>query len=60
MKNFVLTIISAFATIVCGGEPGFRAGAALSNITPKMGVPLDGTIMQTGPAKHVHDELWVR
>lgn len=39
---------------------GLRAGAALSNITPKMGVPLDGTIMQIGPAKHVHDELWAR
>jgi len=39
---------------------GFRAGAATSNITPKMGVPLDGTISQVGPAKHVHDELWVR
>ena len=23
-------------------------------------VPLDGTIMQIGPAKHVHDELWAR
>ncbi len=41
-------------------ETGLRAGAALSNITPKMGVPLDGTIMQIGPAKHVRDELWAR
>lgn len=41
-------------------EGGLRAGAALSNITPKMGVPLDGTIMQIGPATHVHDELWAR
>lgn len=37
-----------------------RAGAATSNITPLMGVPLDGTIMQIGPAKDVHDELLAR
>ncbi|MCB1089056.1 MAG: hypothetical protein KDM63_18620, partial [Verrucomicrobiae bacterium] len=40
--------------------PKFRAGAATANITPLMGVPLDGTIMQIGPAKHVHDELHAR
>jgi hypothetical protein len=47
-----------------GGQPpapaGFRAGAATSNITPVLGVVLDGTIMQIGPAKHVHDELHAR
>lgn len=47
-----------------GGQPatpaGFRAGAATSNITPALGVVLDGTIMQIGPAKHVHDELHAR
>jgi len=37
-----------------------RAGAATANITPLMGVPLDGTIMQIGPARHVHDELHSR
>ncbi len=37
-----------------------RAGAATSNITPDMGVVLDGTIMKIGPAKHVHDELHAR
>ena len=51
---------AVFATSVYGEQANLRAGAALSNITPKMGVPLDGTIMQIGPAKHVHDELWVR
>ena len=60
MKTFALGIFLGFATFVSGAETKFRAGAALSNITPKMGVPLDGTIMQTGPAKHVLDELWVR
>ncbi|MCX6897889.1 MAG: neutral/alkaline non-lysosomal ceramidase N-terminal domain-containing protein [Verrucomicrobia bacterium] len=39
---------------------GFRAGAATSNITPALGVILNGTIMQIGPAKHVHDELHAR
>jgi hypothetical protein len=39
---------------------GFRAGAATSNITPALGVVLDGTIMQIGPARHVHDELHAR
>ena len=38
----------------------FRAGAATSNITPAMDVRLDGTIMQIGPGKHVHDELHAR
>ena len=39
---------------------GFRTGAATSNITPALGVILNGTIMQIGPAKHVHDELHAR
>ena len=42
------------------GAPVFRAGAATSNITPSFGVLLDGTIMQIGPAKNVHDELHAR
>lgn len=39
---------------------GLRAGAVTSNITPDMGVVLDGTIMKIGPAQHVHDELHAR
>lgn len=43
------------------GEPiRFRAGAATSNITPLLGVKLDGGIMQIGPATHIHDELYAR
>ena len=38
----------------------FRAGAATSMITPPLGVSLDGTIMQIGPARHIHDELYAR
>jgi neutral ceramidase len=37
-----------------------RAGAATVNITPPLGVLLDGTIMQIGPAMHVHDDLHAR
>ena len=37
-----------------------RAGAATVNITPPLGVLLDGTIMQIGPARHVHDDLHAR
>jgi hypothetical protein len=42
------------------GSSVFRAGAAKVNITPLMDVPLDGAIMQIGPAKKVHDELYAR
>jgi len=38
----------------------FRAGAAASNITPPLGVSLDGTISQNGPATHIHDEIHAR
>lgn len=36
------------------------AGASMSNITPKLGVRLDGAIMQIGPATHIHDDLFSR
>lgn len=36
------------------------AGAALSNITPPLGISLDGPIGQNGPATHIHDELHAR
>lgn len=49
------------------GEPGdvssasrvFKAGAATSNVTPPLGVPLHGGYVPP-PAVHVHDELHVR
>jgi len=37
-----------------------HAGAASSNITPPLGISLDGPISQNGPALHVHDELHAR
>ena len=57
--------VAAGAAGWCATEQGvaakvFRAGAATSNITPRLGVILDGAIQQNGPATHVHDELHVR
>jgi neutral ceramidase len=64
MKRRALTPLAALCLLPGLGaaekpQP-FRAGAAAANITPLMGVPLDGAIMQIGPAKHVHDELHAR
>ena len=43
------------------GTPGpLRAGAAVRKITPGKDVRLDGTIMQIGPVKEVHDDLYAR
>ena len=43
-----------------GEAGGLRAGAATSNITPPLGISLDGPISQGGAALHVHDDLHVR
>ncbi len=59
--KWVLCLMTLLVLVTLeAAEIEFQAGAATSNITPKMGVPLDGTIMQIGPARHVHDELWAR
>jgi hypothetical protein len=42
------------------GQRVFRAGAATSNITPNLGISLEGLIAQGGPARQVHDELHAR
>lgn len=60
MKLRILALFLMLLASAAAEVDGLRAGAAMSNITPKMGVPLDGTIMQIGPAKHIHDELWAR
>lgn len=56
----VMAIVFAALLLGSSAEAGLRAGAATSNITPSMGVRLDGTILQVGPAKGVHDELHAR
>ena len=68
MHKNLLTCFSIILVLAAGahdaaaetGPNPFRAGAATANITPKPGVLLDGTIMQIGPVKHIHDELFVR
>ncbi|MDA2926017.1 hypothetical protein MYX78_02095 [Acidobacteria bacterium AH-259-G07] len=49
------------ATQIRGRVAGrLRAGAATSNITPALGVSLDGITIEMGPSTHVHDELYAR
>jgi neutral ceramidase len=61
MIRVMLVVPWVLAGLAAGQEPGgLRAGAATANITPLMGVPLDGAIMQIGPARDVHDELQAR
>lgn len=60
-----LVVISAF--LIASGRlspaaetpPVFRAGAATSNITPRLGTSMNGG-MQDRSASHVHDELHAR
>ena len=60
MKSITLCAFALFVACDMASANPLRAGAATSNITPDMGVVLDGTIMKIGPAKHVHDELHAR
>src|SRR4051812_26372584 len=47
-------------TVPAADQPKqFRAGAATSNITPPLGVSINGG-MQDRPALHIHDELHAR
>lgn len=61
-RSFMAGMAGGAAGSLRGGEgpARFRAGAAAANITPALGVSLSGTIMQVGPATHVHDELHAR
>jgi neutral ceramidase len=60
MKPFIVAAFILCLACNAASAASLRAGAATSNITPDMGVVLDGTIMKIGPAKHVHDELHAR
>ena len=61
VTGFAATIFGSCGAAAAVAEPvGFRAGAATSNITPALGVRLDGTISQNGPTRHVHDEIHAR
>ncbi len=60
MTRFLTLLVPALCVSLPIQAGELRAGAATSNITPDMGVVLDGTIMKIGPARHVHDELHAR
>ncbi|MFT5471643.1 MAG: neutral ceramidase [Verrucomicrobiales bacterium] len=55
--SFLFVLIGIF-TASAAAE--FRAGAAKADITPELGVLLDGTISQNGPATKIHDRLYAR
>ena len=62
-RRLLSSLPAAFAlgsSRVRGAAGKLRAGAATSNITPPLGISLDGPISQNGPALHVHDELHAR
>ncbi len=62
-RDFLAASAAAAATLARGRSAGaaerglLRAGAAATDVTPKPGVLLDGTIMQIGPVKEIHDRL---
>lgn len=61
-RSFVLVIgclLSAQLMAAPPAKPGFRAGAATSNITPFLGGSIVGNFTQW-PADYVHDELHAR
>lgn len=41
-------------------EGSFRAGAAVADITPEIGVSLDGLLQRLGPIEEIHDPLRTR
>ena len=64
--NHGTAILIAVALVACGAAAGqqlpeltFRAGAATSNVTPYLGVSINGN-MTDRKATHVHDELNAR
>ncbi len=64
-RHLTLLFLSlcVFITSAIAQQPApkrlFRAGAATSNITPHLGVSINGN-MQDGKATHIHDELHAR
>ena len=62
-RRGLLSMLAASLTVAAQAVPPagrLQAGAAASNITPLLGISLDGPISQNGPATHVHDELHAR
>lgn len=63
MKRLLLWSILILAVCVAPGDSAqageFKAGAATSNITPPLGLPIIGGF-SPAPSEHVHDELQAR
>ncbi len=61
LSNLRSAVIVLLVCLVCTDACGqLRAGAAKVDITPEMGVSLDGSISKNGPATSVHDPLHAR
>ena len=66
MRGLMMTSMALVISWLVALPPGhvsgkpLRAGAAIVEITPKLGVLLDGAISKPGPAKGVHDRLYAR
>lgn len=56
---FLVFALFLSATVLHGAPPVFRAGAAASNITPELGVSMNGGF-QDRQATQIHDELHAR
>jgi neutral ceramidase len=59
MPLFLAWLTGAPLPVQAAAPPGFRAGAATSNITPPLGSPIVGGFVPF-PATHIHDELHAR
>jgi len=55
----LLGCLPLFSSLAAHPPPVFKAGAATSNITPWLGVSINGN-MRDKPAQHIHDELHAR
>lgn len=53
-------IIVCSLGLSCGWAKDFRVGTGIADVTPEMGVPLDGAISQNGPVSEIHDPPHVR
>jgi neutral ceramidase len=59
MRFFLSLTVVLFSAALSAAQPGFRAGAAISNVTPPLGSSINGGF-QDGKATAIHDELHAR
>ena len=57
-RFFQILVIALLMSAVASAE--FAAGAAKVDVTPELGVSLDGPISKNGPVKSIHDRLHAR